>query len=92
MLSLPEDLLFVWELANLEMSWHAPHFPEWEEKNFSKKPVLVGQKILILRGVVLWGGLIFGSVVQGIFRENRKLRNCNIKYVLRLIRDIVITH
>ena len=41
MLSLSEDLLFVWEAADLIMSWHAPRLPKWDEKNFSKKTVVL---------------------------------------------------
>ena len=35
MLSLSEDLLLVWEPADLVISCHAPRLPKWGEKNFS---------------------------------------------------------
>ena len=41
MLSLSEGFLFVWEPADLVMSYHTPRLPKWEwgksEKNVSKK-------------------------------------------------------
>ena len=53
MLSLSKDLLIVWEPADLVISCHAPRLPKWGEKNFSKRYVVVGQKILISKSVVL---------------------------------------
>ena len=53
MLSLSKDLLIVWEPADLVISCHAPRLPKWGEKNFSKRYVGVGQKILISKRVVL---------------------------------------
>ena len=76
MLLLSEDLLFVWEPADLVMFWHAPHFPKWGEKNFSKKTVVVDQKILILKRACIIGWVNFLKGVQGIFKENRKLHIC----------------
>ena len=52
MLSLSEDLLFAWEPADLGTSW--------QEKNFSKTFVVVGQKILVSKsGCCIRGGLTF---------------------------------
>ena len=47
-------LLFVWELGDLVMSWNVPRLPKWREKKFSKKSVVVVQKILIsMRGGIM---------------------------------------
>ena len=65
MLSLSEDLLFVWEPTNLLMSWHVPDLPKWLEvgarKILVKNPV-VGQKSLTLkRGcIVEWVDFLKG--------------------------------
>ena len=72
MLSFSEDLLFVWEPADLIMSWHAPRLPKWDEKNFSKKTVALGQNILISESV-LCGRLIFWR-----WYRDRKLHDCSI--------------
>ena len=62
MLSLSKGLLFVWEAADSVIPCHAPHFPKLGEKNFSKKSVVMDQKIL--------------KGVQGSLIENRKLHIC----------------
>ena len=61
MLSFFEDLLFVWEPADLGMSWHAPYPPKWAEgeKNFSKKFVAAGLKILISKKGCIMGQVNF---------------------------------
>ena len=56
MLSLPEGLLFVWEPADLVMSWHVADHPKWlgvGAKKILIKNLVVGQKILILKEVLL---------------------------------------
>ena len=72
-MSLYKGFLFVWEAADSVMSWHAPHFPKLGEKNFSKKSVVVDQKILILKRGCIMGWVNFLKGVQGSFIENRKL-------------------
>ena len=77
MLSLSEDLLFVWEPTDLVTSWHAHRLAKWGEKSFSKKSVVVDQKILVSKRCCIRSGLIFGKrYIQGIFGENRKFHNC----------------
>ena len=76
MLSLSEYLLFVWEPADLVMSWHAPHFLRWGEENFSKRSLVMDQKILILKRGCIMGWVNFLKGVRGIFRENRKSHIC----------------
>ena len=76
MLSLSEDILFVWEPADLVMSWHAPQFPKWEEKNYSKKPVLVSQKTLISKRGCVMGLANFFKGQDEIYKANRKLHKC----------------
>ena len=70
MLSLSEALLFVWgtDLSpDLVMSRHASHFSNWEEKNFSNRSVVVGQKILVSKKGCIMGWVSFLKGVQGIF-------------------------
>ena len=76
MLSCFEDLLFVWEPADLAMSWHLHSIIlKTGEKNFSKKSVVAGQKIFYLKE----GKTVdFLKGVQVIFGENRTLHICNI--------------
>ena len=74
MLSL-SGLLFVWETADLVMSWHVPHLPKWLRGGVREvfvKSLVVDQKILILkRGLIMEG-------LQGLSGENRTLHNCSI--------------
>ena len=57
MLSLSEGLLFVWEPADLLMSWHVSHLPKWLGESARKifvKNLVVAQKILIIkRGCIM---------------------------------------
>ena len=66
MLSLSEDLLFVWEPVDLIMSWHAPCLLKGERKNFNKKSIAKGQKILVLERGCIRGRFKFLQEVQGI--------------------------
>ena len=54
-------MLFVWKPADLGMSWHAPYPPKWAEgeKNFSKKFVAAGLKILISKKGCIMGQVNF---------------------------------
>ena len=51
---------------------------ELGEETFSKKAVVVGQKILISKKGCFMGWDNFLKGVQAIFRENRKLNGCSI--------------
>ena len=77
MLSLPENLLFVWEAFDLVMLWHAPRPPKWRGKDFSKKSVVRSCDCVVIskRGCII-GCVNFLKGLQRIFRENRKLHNC----------------
>ena len=81
MLLLSEGLLFVWESADLVMSWHLPDLVKWLGVGLRRnliKNLVVGGKILILkRGSIMeWVNFLKG--LQGVFRENRKLHSCSI--------------
>ena len=64
MLSLSEDLLFVWEPVDFIMSWHAPCLLKGESLN--KKSIAKGQKILVLERGCIRGRFKFLQEVQGI--------------------------
>ena len=69
MLQLSEGLLFVWETdlsPDLVMSRHASIFQNGGE-NFSKRSVVVGQKILVSKKGCIMGWVNFLKGVQGIF-------------------------
>ena len=58
MLSLSEGLSFVWEPADLLMSWHGFHLPKWSQRGVRKilvKNLVVGQKILIIKKGLYYG-------------------------------------
>ena len=76
MLSLSEGLLFVWEPADLVISWHVPQ--KWSGGGTRKilvKNIVMGQKILILtRGCIMeWVNILME--LQGILE---KIENCMI--------------
>ena len=73
MLSLPEDILFVWELADLVMSWHAHHNGR---RKIIVKNVLMSQKTLISKRGCVMGLVNFFKGQEGIYKANRKLHNC----------------
>ena len=75
MLSLSEDLLFVWEPAYLVMSWHAPCLPKWKGGG---RNLVLGQKILTSSRGSVMEQVTFLKGVQGIFGENKKLHNCSV--------------
>ena len=78
MLPLSEDLLFVWEPADLVMSWHAPRLPKREgENNFSLKSCDESENFDFKEGLYYGAGYFFEGV-QGFYGENRKLHNCSI--------------
>ena len=81
MLSLSVGLLFVWEPANLVMSWQVPDLRKWLRVGARKilvKNLVVGQKILVLKkgSIMEWVNFLKG--LQEVFGEKRKLHNCSI--------------
>ena len=70
MLSLSEDLLFVWEPSDLVMSWYTPRLPKWVEGDIylSKKSVVMGQKIMISERGCIIGWITF---LEGASIENK---------------------
>ena len=81
MLSLSEGLLFVWEPADLAMSWHVPDLPKWLRVGVRKilvKDLVVGQKVLILERGCIMEQVNFLRGLQRVFEKNRKLHDCSI--------------
>ena len=81
MLPLPEDLLFVCELAYLLMSWHVFHLSKWlggVVRKILVKNFVVGDKILIIKRGCIMDQVNFLKGLQGVFGEKRKLHNLSI--------------
>ena len=79
MLSLSEDLLFVWELA---LKCHGMHLVSLNGsggggKNFNKKSCGKSENFHFEEGLYYGVDSFFKGKLQGIFGENRKLHNCS---------------
>ena len=84
MLSLSEDLLFVWEPAYLVMSWHVPRLPKLGVRGWGwrARKILVknsGSENFDFKEGCIMGRVKFLKGIQEIFGEHRKLHNCSVR-------------
>ena len=68
--------LFVWEPADLLMSWHVSHLQKWsgeEARKILVKNLVVGQKTLIIKRGCIMEWINFLKGLQGFFWRKQKI-------------------